>query len=157
MYTNEDILGVELGGALKNVIALGAGICDGFNFGDNTKGAFLTRGLAEITRLGVALGATPSTFAGLAGLGDLLTTCTSTLSRNHYVGVQLAKGKKIDEIQSSMRNVAEGISTTAAAMDLSRNLGIEMPITGATFKVLFQDVPLERAISDLLGRAPRPE
>ena len=157
VYTNDDIVGVEFGGALKNIIALGAGICDGMHFGDNTKAAFITRGLAEIARLGVAAGANPITFAGLAGMGDLIATCSSTLSRNHYVGVQLAGGKTVQDIRLSMNHVAEGIDTTAAAVSLAEKLEVDMPIAQATYEVLFNDVALEQAISSLLGRAPRPE
>ena len=157
VYTNDDIVGVEFGGALKNIIALGAGICDGFGYGDNAKAAFLTRGLAEVGRLAVAAGAKPLTIAGLAGMGDLIATCSSPLSRNHSVGVRLAKGEKIEEIRSSMINVAEGVGTTAAALRLSKELNVEMPITEGMHRVLFEGVPLQRAISDLLERAPRPE
>ena len=157
VYTNDDIVGVEFGGALKNIIALGAGVCDGRGYGDNAKAAFMTRGLAEIGRLAAAAGAKPLTLAGLAGLGDLVATCSSSLSRNHYVGEQLAKGKSIDEIRGSMVNVAEGVDTTAAAMGLSRKLGVEMPITQALYGVLFEGVPLDEAISQLLERAPGSE
>ena len=157
VYTNDDIVGVEYAGALKNIIALGAGICDGLRYGDNAKAAFITRGLAEITRLGVAMGASPLTFAGLAGIGDLIATCSSTLSRNHHVGEQLAKGKSLREIGKNMKNVAEGIDTTAAAVTLAEELGVEMPIARATYDVLFNDVALHQAISNLMGRAPRPE
>jgi glycerol-3-phosphate dehydrogenase (NAD(P)+) len=157
VYTNDDIVGVELGGALKNIIALGAGICDGLGLGDNAKAAFMTRGLAEITRLAVAAGANPLTLAGLAGMGDLIATCASPLSRNHYVGEQLARGKGLQDIRASMQNVAEGVDTTAAAVALAEKLGVEMPIAQATYDVLFNGVPLERAIAELLGRAPRPE
>ena len=157
VYTNDDIVGVELGGALKNIIALGAGICDGLCYGDNAKAAFMTRGLAEIARLGLAAGANPMTLAGLAGMGDLIATCSSSLSRNHYVGAQLAAGKPLAEIRKSMVNVAEGVDTTAAAITLADQLGVEMPITRATYDVLYEDVPLDEAIANLLGRAPRPE
>jgi glycerol-3-phosphate dehydrogenase (NAD(P)+) len=157
VYTNEDIAGVEFGGALKNIIGLGAGICDGLGFGDNAKAAFMTRGLAEITRLGVAGGANPLTFAGLAGMGDLVATCSSTLSRNHHVGEQLAKGKTLEETRSAMANVAEGVDTTAAAVLLADRLDVDMPITRATYSVLFDSVDLERAISQLLERAPTAE
>ena len=157
VYTNDDIVGVEYGGALKNIIAIGAGICDGLGYGDNAKAAFITRGLAEITRLGVAAGANPVTFSGLAGMGDLIATCSSALSRNHYVGEQLANGKSLQEIRAAMENVAEGVDTTAAAVKLAKGLGVEMPITQATYDVLFNDLPLDQAISELLGRAPRPE
>ncbi len=157
VYTNDDIVGVELGGTLKNIIALGAGICDGLCYGDNAKAAFITRGLAEIARLAEAAGANPMTFAGLAGMGDLIATCSSPLSRNHYVGVQLAAGKPLAEIRETMVNVAEGVNATAAAITLADQLGVETPITRATYDVLFEDLPLDEAIANLLGRAPRPE
>ena len=157
VYTNEDIVGVEFGGALKHIIALGAGICDGLGYGDNAKAAFMTRGLAEITRLGVAAGANPLTFAGLAGMGDLIATCSSPLSRNRQVGQQLTGGKTLQEIRKTMKNVVEGIDTTAAATTLAEKLGVEMPITRATHNVLFGGVALNQAISDLLERVPRPE
>ena len=157
VYTNDDIAGVEFGGALKNIIGLGAGICDGLGFGDNAKAAFMTRGLAEITRLGVAGGASPLTFAGLAGMGDLVATCSSTLSRNHYVGEQLARGRSLEETRAGMTNVAEGVDTTAAAVVLAERLGVEMPITRATYDVLFNGMDLERAISALLERVPTAE
>jgi len=157
VYTSDDIIGVELGGALKNIIALGAGIGDGLHMGDNAKAAFMTRGLAEITRLGVAAGAHPLTFAGLAGLGDLVATCASPLSRNRYVGEQLALGKTWPEIQKSMTNVAEGVNTTSAALVIAAKLRVEMPITEATYRVLFEELPLQQAITELMGRPPRPE
>ena len=157
VYTNEDIIGVELGGALKNIIAIGSGICDGLRYGDNAKAAFMTRGLAEIARLGEAAGASPLTFAGLAGMGDLVATCSSTLSRNHSVGEQLARGKSLNEIRDTMKNVAEGINTTAAAVELAATLGVEMPIAQATYDVLFNHSPLDEVVSGLLGRSPRPE
>ena len=157
VYTNADIVGVELGGALKNIIALGAGICDGLDYGDNAKAAFITRGLAEIARLGAAAGAERITLAGLAGMGDLIATCSSPLSRNHYVGEQLAKGRNLEEIRAGMTNVAEGVDTTAAVVGLAERLGVEMPIAQATHRVLFEGTSVERAISELLGRAPSPE
>ncbi len=157
VYTNDDIIGVELGGALKNIIALGAGICDGKEYGDNAKAAFITRGLVEIARLGAAAGANPITFAGLAGVGDMIATCSSVLSRNHYVGEQLARGKTLQQIRATMRNVAEGVDTTAGAVTLSEQLNVEMPITRATYDVLFEGMPVDEAIAALLGRAPRPE
>jgi glycerol-3-phosphate dehydrogenase (NAD(P)+) len=157
VYTNTDIIGVEYGGALKNIIALGAGICDGLHYGDNTKAAFITRGLAEISRLAVAAGAEPQTMAGLAGMGDLIATCSSKLSRNHHVGEELAKGKTLADIRASMTQVAEGINTTAAAVALAGKLGVEMPITQAVYNVLFNEVPIDQAVSELMGRAPSPE
>jgi glycerol-3-phosphate dehydrogenase (NAD(P)+) len=157
VYTNRDLVGVELGGALKNIIAIGAGICDGLDLGDNAKAAFVTRGLAEVARLGVAAGADPMTLAGLAGMGDMVATCYSDLSRNHYVGAELAAGRKLDEIRASMYNVAEGVDTTAAAVRLAERLDVDMPISRAIHSVLFDGVSLESAISALLDRRPAPE
>ncbi len=157
VYTNRDIVGVEFGGALKNIIALGAGICDGLRVGDNAKAAFMTRGLAEISRLAVAAGADPQTLSGLAGMGDLIATCASPLSRNHQVGVGLAQGRSLDDIRASMTNVAEGVDTTAAAVAMAEKLNVELPITRATYDVLFNDLSIEQAIAELMGRAPRPE
>lgn len=157
VYTNNDVVGVELGGALKNVIAIGAGISDGLGYGNNTKAAFVTRGLTEITRMGVAAGANALTFAGLAGLGDLVATASSPLSRNRYLGEQLAKGRSLEEIQASMQNVAEGVDTSAAAIKMSKQMEVEMPITEATYRVLFQGLDPHQAVIELLGRAPQPE
>ncbi len=157
VYTNTDIVGVELGGALKNIIALGAGISDGLGYGNNGKAAFITRGLAEITRLGVSAGANPLTFAGLTGLGDLIATCSSPLSRNRYVGEQLAYGKGLQEILFSMNNVAEGVDTTLGALELASRLKVEMPLTQAISNVLFQNMDPRQTVVDLMGRAPRPE
>mgnify|MGYP001029269456 CR=1 FL=1 len=157
VYTNDDLIGVELGGALKNVIALAAGICDGLGFGDNTKGALMTRGLAEITRLGKAMGANPTTFAGLSGIGDLITTCISRHSRNRYVGEQLGKGKKLKEILKEMLQVAEGINTTWSAFILAQKLGIEMPITTQVYEILFKGKNPKKATFDLMMRKAKPE
>lgn len=157
VYTNDDIVGVEFCGALKNIIALGAGIVDGLGLGDNSKAAFITRGLAEITRLGVAAGASPATFAGLAGMGDLIATCSSTLSRNHFVGEQLAKGRKLAEIREAMQNVAEGVDTTPAAVELADRLGVEMPIARMTYDILFDGLSVQDAIAELMGRDPTSE
>ncbi|MBM3934026.1 MAG: NAD(P)-dependent glycerol-3-phosphate dehydrogenase [SAR202 cluster bacterium] len=157
VYTNTDIVGVELGGALKNIIALGAGICDGLDVGDNAKAAFMTRGLAEIARLGVAAGAEAITMAGLAGMGDLIATCSSPLSRNHYVGVELAKGRTLKEIRNSMKNIAEGVDTTAAAVEMAARLRVDLPIARVTYRVLFEDLPIGQAIAELMGRPPSPE
>jgi len=151
VFTNTDVVGVELGGALKNIIALGAGIADGLGYGDNAKAAFMTRGLTEITALGVALGAHPLTFAGLAGLGDVITTCASPLSRNHYVGMELAKGRSLTEIVNTMSGVAEGVTTTLVARNLARNLGLEMPITERVYRVLYENAdPLQVAV-EMMG------
>ena len=141
----------------QNIVALGAGISDGLGLGDNAKAAFMTRGLAEITRLGVAAGAIPATFAGLAGLGDLVATCSSALSRNHYVGEQLALGKGLDDIRESMQNVAEGIDTTRGALSMAEGLGVEMPIARATHDVMFGGVSAADAVAQLMVRDPRPE
>ena len=140
-----------------HIIALGAGICDGLSYGDNAKAAFITRGLTEIARLGVAAGGQSLTLTGLAGMGDLIATCSSTLSRNHHVGKELAKGKSLSEIRVGMRNVAEGVDTTAAAVALADSLGVEMPITRAIHDILYDDLPISKAISELMGRAPAPE
>jgi len=151
VFTNTDVIGVELGGALKNIIALGAGMADGLGYGDNAKAAFMTRGLTEMTALGVALGASPLTFSGLAGLGDLITTCASPLSRNHYVGVELTKGRSVEEITSSMNAVAEGITTTKAAWDVARQLELEMPITEKIYHVLYEGLDPKQAAAELMG------
>ena len=135
VYTSDDVVGVELGGALKNIVALGAGICDGLEFGENAKAALITRGLAEIARLGVAAGAQPLTFAGLAGVGDVIATCASRLSRNRFVGEQLALGRSWPEIRASMDNVAEGVNATGAALRLAEQLDVEMPIAQTTYRV----------------------
>ncbi len=151
VYTNTDVIGVELGGALKNIIALGAGMADGLGYGDNAKAAFITRGLTEITALGVAMLANVLTFSGLAGLGDLIATCASPLSRNHYVGVELTKGRSLKEITDSMTGVAEGVSTTLAAWNLAQQMGLEMPITEKIYQVLYQGVDPRQAVSELMA------
>jgi len=150
VYTNTDVTGVELGGALKNIIALGAGIADGLGYGDNTKAAFITRGLTEITALGVALGASPLTFSGLAGLGDLVATCASPLSRNHFVGVELTRGRSLEEIIGSMDGTAEGVSTTSAAWELAQELNLEMPITEKVYNVLYNGLDPKQAAAELM-------
>jgi len=157
VYTHDDVIGVELGGALKNIIALGAGAADQFGYGDNAKAIFMTRGLAEITRLGVAAGANPLTFAGLAGIGDLVCTCASRHSRNHYVGEELAKGRSLDAIQRSMNMVAEGVNTTKAALKLARRYEVEMPITEQIHQVLFEGKDPQQAIKDMMLRGPKRE
>jgi glycerol-3-phosphate dehydrogenase (NAD(P)+) len=157
VYTNGDIIGVELAGSLKNIIALGAGVCDALDLGDNTKAAFMTRGLAEVARLGVAAGAEGITFAGLAGVGDLVATCSSPLSRNHQVGERVANGESLKDIRASMSQVAEGVDTTAAAARLADSLGVDMPITKATYEVLYNGIGVRDAITGLLGRVPAPE
>lgn len=151
VYTNTDVMGVELGGALKNIIALAAGMADGLGYGDNAKAALMTRGWAEITALGVALGANPLTFAGLAGLGDLFATCASPLSRNHYVGMEIARGRKLADITDEMDNVAEGVGTTVAAWKLAQKLGLGMPITEKIYQVLYEGLEPRQAVVDLLS------
>jgi glycerol-3-phosphate dehydrogenase (NAD(P)+) len=157
LYTNSDVIGVELGGALKNIIALGAGIADGLGYGDNTKAALITRGLTEITALGVALGANPLTFSGLTGLGDLIATCASPLSRNHYVGVELTKGRPLEEILKSMDGVAEGVTTTVVAYNLAKLFELEMPITEKIYRVLYEGVDPRQAALELMEAEARHE
>lgn len=144
---SDDVIGVELSGALKNIIALGAGMIDGLGLGDNAKGAFMSQGWSEIVSLGVSLGAKESTFYGLAGLGDLIATCSSNLSRNHYVGYQLAKGYPLDEITGSMPNVAEGIATTMAAQRLAQKQGLNLPIINTVYRILFEGVSPSRILT----------
>jgi glycerol-3-phosphate dehydrogenase (NAD(P)+) len=156
-YTHTDVIGVELGGALKNVMAVATGIADGLGLGFNARAALVTRGLAEMTRLGVALGAEQSTFAGLAGLGDLVLTCTGTLSRNRSVGVELGKGKQLDEVLRSRETVAEGVTAAQSARELALREGIEMPIVDAVNRVLFEGQPARHAIGELMSRELRAE
>ncbi|MCL6560520.1 MAG: NAD(P)-dependent glycerol-3-phosphate dehydrogenase, partial [Firmicutes bacterium] len=153
VYTNPDVVGVELGGALKNIIALGTGICEGLGLGDNAKAALMTRGLAEITRLGVRLGANPLTFAGLTGLGDLIVTCTSMHSRNRRAGMEIGRGKTLQEALGTVRMVVEGVRTTRVAYALSAQLKVSMPITAEIYRVLFESLPVPEAVTNLLGRA----
>ncbi len=157
VYTNSDIIGVELGGSLKNVIAIAAGICDGMGLGDNSKGALISRGLAEIIRLGEKLGAKRETFAGLSGLGDLVTTCISRFSRNRFVGEQIGRGRSLKEIEAEMTMVAEGIKTTRSAYQLSLRYHVEMPITQQVYWVLFENKKPEEAIAELMTRDPKSE
>ena len=158
VYTNDDIIGVELGGALKNIIAIAAGVCDGLGLGHNSVAALITRGLAEITRLAVACGGRPETMAGLAGLGDLVLTCTGGLSRNRTVGVELGRGRKLREIIAGMHGmVAEGVLTTNAAAGLARAHGVEMPITEQMYAILHDGKPPRDAIHQLMTRAGKSE
>lgn len=152
VFTNTDLVGVELAGALKNIIALGAGMVDGLGLGDNAKAAFMTRGLAEITCLGIAAGANPLTFAGLAGIGDTVATCSSDLSRNHHLGRELARGRKLEEIAATMQGVAEGIATTQATRQLAQRLEVEMPITESIYRVLFEGLSPSQVVPELMGR-----
>lgn len=154
VYTNNDIIGAELGGSVKNVIAIAAGILDGMGQGDNPKAALMTRGIAEITRLGLAAGAQRDTFSGLSGIGDLIVTCLSQHSRNRHVGEQLGRGKKLDDILGEMKMVAEGVKTAKSVHQMAENYGVDMPITQQVFQVLFHDKTPESAIYDLMSRDP---
>jgi glycerol-3-phosphate dehydrogenase (NAD(P)+) len=157
VYTNSDVIGVELGGAVKNVIAIAAGIIDGLGLGLNTRAALITRGLTEIRRLGLALGANPRTFPGLAGVGDLILTCTGTLSRNHTVGQKIGQGMKLADILGDMRTVAEGVKTARSVYNLSRKVGVEMPICNEIYHVLYDGVPPAVALERLMTRDLRHE
>jgi glycerol-3-phosphate dehydrogenase (NAD(P)+) len=157
LYGNDDVTGVELGGAVKNVIAIAAGVCEGLGFGHNTIAALITRGLAEMTRLAVAMGGRRETLAGLAGMGDLVLTCTGGLSRNRTVGVELGKGRKLQEIIGSMRMVAEGVNTTAATVQLARKQKVEMPITEQMHAVLYEGRAPKDAIRELMERRLKQE
>jgi glycerol-3-phosphate dehydrogenase (NAD(P)+) len=152
VYSSTDILGVELGGAFKNVIAIGAGIVDGAGFGDNTKAAIMTRGVAEISRLGLVMGARPETFAGLSGMGDLIVTCMSKHSRNRYVGEQIGRGKKLKEVLKSMEMVAEGVETTKSVNQLAARYKVETPIANEVYQILFEDKDPIKATTDLMTR-----
>jgi len=157
VYTNPDVQGVELGGALKNVIAIAAGICDGLGFGDNPKAALLTRGLAEIGRLGSALGARKATFAGLSGMGDLIVTCYSPFGRNWRVGREIGRGKTLTQVLDEMEMVAEGVWTTRSVISLARDHRVEMPISQEVHRVLFRNKRPDRAVRDLMRRGMKPE
>lgn len=157
VYTNNDLVGVELGGALKNIIAVASGIVAGMGFGDNAKAALMTRGLAEISRLGEALGADPMTFLGLGGIGDLIVTCTSTHSRNYTLGYKIGQGKTVEEALSEMNMVAEGFYTTESVNNLAKEKHIDMPITSALYGVLFENVPLEKSLKLLMDRDKKSE
>ena len=157
VYTNNDLIGVELGGALKNIIAVASGIVAGMGYGDNAKAALMTRGLAEISRLGEKLGADPMTFLGLGGIGDLIVTCTSTHSRNYTLGYKLGKGKTTEEALNEMNMVVEGIYTTNSVYHLAKAQNVDMPITNALYKVLFEDKPVKDSVKDLMGRDKKAE
>jgi glycerol-3-phosphate dehydrogenase (NAD(P)+) len=157
VYTSQDAPGVELAGALKNILGIAAGICDGLGFGDNAKAALLTRGLVEIARLGIELGARRETFYGLAGMGDVVTTCYSSYGRNRSLGERIGRGESLEQILAQMVNVAEGVPTTRSVHALSRLLGVEMPITAELHKILFEKKPPHSAVVDLMVRAPRVE
>jgi len=157
VYTNPDVLGVELGASLKNVIALCAGITDGMGLGDNTKAALMTRGLVEMSRLGVKMGASPETFNGLSGVGDLIVTCTSMHSRNRRAGILIGQGKSAEEAQAEVKMVVEGVRTCRAAKELSDKVGVEMPIVNEAYKVLFEGMPAAEAVKNLMGREKKHE
>lgn len=157
VYTNPDVIGVEIGGAVKNIIALAAGISDGLGFGDNTKAALMTRGIAEISRLGEALGAEPQTFSGLSGIGDLIVTCTSMHSRNRRAGILIGQGKSVEEALKEVRMVVEGVNTTKSTFELAESLNIDMPITSQLFQVLFQGKSPLYAVSELMMRDKKHE
>jgi glycerol-3-phosphate dehydrogenase (NAD(P)+) len=157
VYTNSDVIGVELAGATKNVIAIAAGILDGLGAGNNAKASLVTRGLVEITRLATAMGAQMSTFAGLAGLGDLITTCVSPEGRNRSVGEQLGRGRRIADILNGMSSVAEGVATTRSVRQLALRHHVEMPITEEVHAILFEDKSVRHALADLMTREPKPE
>jgi glycerol-3-phosphate dehydrogenase (NAD(P)+) len=157
VYSTEDVVGVELGGALKNVVAIAAGIADGLGFGHNTRAGLITRGLAEISRLAISRGANPLTLAGLSGMGDLVLTCTGDLSRNRNVGLQIGQGKSLQDILGSMQMVAEGVRTTQSAKELSERDGVDMPITQEVYAMLYEDKPPLKAVVDLMARPLRAE
>jgi glycerol-3-phosphate dehydrogenase (NAD(P)+) len=157
VYRSTDLIGVELGGALKNVIAIASGITQGLGFGDNTTGALITRGLAEITRMGAKLGADPLTFAGLSGIGDLITTCISKHSRNRFVGEHIGRGEKLKDILNNMVMVAEGVDTCRSAYAMAVKYEVEMPITAEVYRILFEDKPVAEALADLMGRSVKEE
>lgn len=157
VYAADDIVGVELGGSLKNIIAIAAGVADGLGMGDNTRGALVTRGLAEMTRLGLAMGAKAETFAGLSGLGDLVTTCASRHSRNRQVGERIGRGETLGAILGSMTMIAEGVDTARSGRDLALRHGVEMPITNEVCRVLFEQKSPQAAVADLMGRSLKPE
>ncbi len=157
VYQSDDLRGVELGGSLKNVIAIAAGIIEGASLGDNTRAALMTRGIVEISRIGLALGARAGTFTGLSGIGDLMVTCMSRHSRNRHVGFEIGKGRKLSEILGEMVMVAEGVATTRSAMDLARRTGVEVPIMAEVYRILFEDKDPLRACYDLMTRDPKGE
>jgi glycerol-3-phosphate dehydrogenase (NAD(P)+) len=157
VYTNTDVIGVELGGAVKNVIAIAAGICDGLGFGHNARAALITRGLAEMNRLGKAMGAQAETFSGLAGMGDLVLTCTGDLSRNRTVGFKLGQGMRLADILAEMRMVAEGVKSAESVYNLARKLGVDMPIVEQTYRILHENKPAREAVTELMARGLKAE
>jgi glycerol-3-phosphate dehydrogenase (NAD(P)+) len=157
VYANDDLIGVEVGGAVKNVMAIATGVADGLGFGLNARAALITRGLAEITRLAIALGASPQTMMGLAGTGDLILTCTGALSRNRQVGLKLAEGKALATVLEELGHVAEGVSTAREVLTMAERLEVEMPITAAVCDLLYHGASPQRVVEDLMGRAPKSE
>ena len=157
VYLNCDVIGVEIAGSVKNILAIAAGMSDGVGYGDNAKAGLITRGLAEIRRFGVAMGAKPGTFSGLAGIGDIVVTCMSKHSRNRYLGEQIGKGKSPEQVQSEMQMVAEGVRTTKSVHELANKLGIEMPITSAVYSILFEGKKPEAAVKELMNRSAKNE
>jgi glycerol-3-phosphate dehydrogenase (NAD(P)+) len=157
VYTSDDVVGVELGGSIKNVIAIASGILDGLGMGLNTRAALITRGMTEVRRMGLHLGANPRTFTGLAGFGDLVLTCTGNLSRNYTVGIKLGKGKKLQQILDEMHMVAEGVKTAKSVYNFSRKLGVEMPICHEIYRILYEDLPPKEAVYRLMTRTLKQE
>lgn len=157
VYTTDDVVGVELGGSLKNVIAIAVGVCDGLKLGDNSKAALMTRGLAEMARLGAAMGARRETFKGLSGMGDLILTCVSKYGRNHKFGIMIAEGKTVDEVLASSEMVVEGVTTSNAAYELSKKYNVEMPIINEVYQVIYKGKSYKQAIQDLMKRLPKQE
>jgi len=157
LYTNRDVVGVELGGAVKNVMAIATGLVDGFGLGENARAALITRGLAEIVRLGTAAGAQPATFAGLAGLGDLVLTCTGSQSRNRALGGEIARGRSLADVEAGTPMVAEGVRTVSSVLRMARERGVAMPICEEVAAVLFEGKPVAESLASLLAREPRPE
>ncbi len=157
VYTNSDVIGVELGGSVKNVIAIAAGVLEGLGFGHNTLAALITRGLAEMARLGTAMGASPATFSGLAGMGDLVLTCTGDLSRNRTLGVRLGKGERFEEIMKGLKTVAEGVKTARATRELARKYGVEMPVVEEVYRIIYEAKDPRQALRDLMTRELKEE
>ena len=157
LYTSPDVVGVELGGAVKNVIAIGAGIAEGLGFGSNSRAALITRGLLEISRLAVKKGANPLTLSGLSGMGDLVLTCTGDLSRNRQVGLELGRGKNLEDIVGGMSMVAEGVKNAQSVHDLAHKLKVEMPICESVYRVLYEGLPVREGVAQLMSREPKPE
>jgi glycerol-3-phosphate dehydrogenase (NAD(P)+) len=157
IYTSQDVIGVEVGGAVKNVVAIAAGVCEGLGYGTNSKAALLSRGIIEITHLGVKMGANPNTFIGLSGIGDLITTCFSEYGRNRAVGKAIGEGKKLDEVLEGMEMVAEGVETTRSTMELAEKYHVDMPIVKEVHRILFEEKNPRRAVEDLMGRALKSE